>query len=214
MRIVVVEDDPRYRQSVETFIEHTAGYALAGSFGSADAALREARDAPWDLVLMDVEMPGTNGIEATRRLKKLLPDVAIVILTVFEEPSVILQAIAAGADGYMLKKSSSRELRMQLDTIAAGGAPLTSGVARTVLELLRTGVTDGAADVAPARLTLTEREQQVLRNLVRGMSYRRAAEDLGISLDTVRTHIRAIYKKLQVHTVAEAVTRAVREGLI
>lgn len=226
LRVAVIEDNPRYRQSLETLFAHADGFALAASYGSADAALddvekaeRWGRELDWGILLMDLDLPGTNGIEGTRRLKAQFPDLPVVVLTVFEEPATILEAISAGADGYLLKKTNAPELLSQLRMIARGGAPLTAGVARTVLALLRAQgaktPTHGFTSVgSPARLDLTEREQEVLQCLVRGLSYKQCAEHLRISLDTVRTHIRAVYKKLQVHSVAEAVARAVREKLV
>jgi len=163
---------------------------------------------------MDIELPGLSGIDATRRLKQFWPELPIVVFTVFEEPRVILEAICAGADGYLLKKTSAGEILAQLRGVVAGGAPLTGGVARTILELLR--ATGGAASgtTVPARLDLTDREQDVLRCLTKGMSYKEAADALGIATDTVRYFIRAVYRKLRVHSVAAAVSRAIREGLV
>ena len=222
LKVAVIEDNPSYRLSLETLFSHAPGFVLAASFGSADAALAElekllrwGNEPEWNLVLMDLDLPGTSGIEATRKLKKKFPGAAIVILTVFEEPTTILEAITAGADGYLLKKSSAPELISQLRAISSGGSPLTAGVARTVLAVLRaTKQRDGINAQRPQKLELTEREQEVLQCLVRGQSYKQCAEHLGVSLDTVRTHIRAVYKKLQVHSVAEAVARAIREKLV
>ena len=224
LKVAVIEDNPAYRHSLEALFAHAPGFVLVGSYGSADAALDEAEKTArwgheplWNLVLMDLELPGTGGIEATRRLKKHSPDVAIVILTVFEESATIVEAISAGADGYLLKKSSANELLAQLRAIASGGSPLTAGVARTLLAVLRATrqASTGRNDKhSPAKLELTEREHEVLQCLVRGLSYKQCADYLGISLDTVRTHIRAVYKKLQVHSVAEAVARAIREKLV
>jgi DNA-binding NarL/FixJ family response regulator len=128
----------------------------------------------------------------------------------------VLDAIRAGADGYLLKQTPPAELLAELRAVRAGGAPLTAGVARTVLDLLRTGAGGRATGRtgAPARLDLTDREQDVLRCLVQGLAYKQAASRLGISIDTVRAHVRNIYGKLRVHTAAEAVGRAVRERLV
>lgn len=218
--MAIAEDDRRYRTGLETVLGLASAFDVVGSFGSADALLSAVREAPalaasWDVVIMDIEMPGTNGIEATRQLKEILRDVKVVMVTVFEEPATILDAICAGADGYMLKKTPAPELMSQLQVMHAGGASLTPGVARTVLSLVRQGSgAQATPPMAPTRLDLTRREQDVLRGLVAGQSYKEIAHDLEISLDTVRSHIRNLYKKLQVQNVAAAVSRAVREGLI
>jgi DNA-binding NarL/FixJ family response regulator len=199
---------------------HAPGFELCASFGSAETALREATRAEhdgtiegWDLVLMDISLGGMNGIRATEKLRELDAKLPIVVLTVFEEPNVIVEAITAGANGYLLKKTNARELLFQLRSVVDGGAPLTPAVASTVLELLRSaGIATGGAE--PTRLDLTEREQQVLRCLVDGCKYKEVAEQLGIGVETVRTHIRSVYSKLQVHSVAAAVREAIRRGLV
>lgn len=208
--IVVVEDDARYRRSLELLFANSDGFALAQSFGAAEPALASLEDSkvPVDtLFVMDLDLPGITGIEATRRLKRLRPDAAVVVLTVFDEPAHILEAICAGADGYLLKRTPPQELLEQLRVVSSGGAPLTASVARTVLGLLRPEASPGPDP------GLTDREREVLGGLVQGLAYKQVADKLGISLDTVRTHIRGIYRKLQVHSVAEAVSRAIRERL-
>jgi DNA-binding NarL/FixJ family response regulator len=167
---------------------------------------------------MDLQLPGMNGAEATRRMKRLHPGLPIVVLTVFEEPATILDAICAGADGYLLKRMRAPEMLDQLRAVVRGGAPLTSRVARTVLDLLRSeapGVDHASRPAAPtvAELDLTERERDVLRCLVAGLSYKQVAGELQISAETVRSHVKNVYRKLQVHNVAEAVSRAIRERL-
>lgn len=224
-RVAIVEDDERFLSTLRIFFEHLEGFELADTFRAAEPALAEAQvrageedRAPWDMVLMDLELPQLHGIEATRQLKARWPAMPVVILTAFEDPAAILEAICAGADGYLVKRISARELRHQLQSIVEGGAPLTADVARTVLRLLRHSTVGTAPrdseGIHPTRLDLTTREQDVLRCLVRGMSYKQTAEELGISLDTVRGHVRGVYRKLQVHSVAHAVSRAVREHLV
>jgi DNA-binding NarL/FixJ family response regulator len=220
MQIVITEDDPRYRAGLAALFECEPDHDLVDVFESPPPLLAAARAArercdtpPWDLALMDIEMPGMDGVEATRALKMLFPDLPIVMLTVFEEPETILQAICAGADGYLLKKTSPAELLEQIGAIVAGGSPLTPGVARTVLDLLREGgTTRSAAPLSPA-VNLAPRELAVLRHLARGLSYKQVAYAESISLDTVRTYVRRVYRKLQVHNVAEAVGHAIRSGL-
>jgi DNA-binding NarL/FixJ family response regulator len=224
IRVVTIEDDPQYRSSLELLFRHANDFELVESFGSPEAALERlgsapdngAADAPgWELVLMDVDLPGMDGIACTRRIKALLPDAAVVVLTVFEERATIVEAICAGADGYLLKRTPAAELLTQLRAIAVGGAPISAGVARTVLDLLRRlgPVPARGTDGGPG-FELTEREVDVLRCLVQGNSYKRTAQQLDISIDTVRSHVRSVYSKLQVHSVAEAVSRALREGIV
>jgi len=225
LKVAIVEDDPRYRSSIETLLSHTGGFRLAASSGAAGEMLEAAGRAAasetpvgWDLVMMDLDLPGMNGVEATRRFKKIFPHVPIVVVTVFEEPATILDAICAGADGYLLKKTRAAQMLDQLRAVAAGGAPLTSGVARTLLDMIRDGaIGEGARTLRTqdpsSRVDLTERERDVLRCLVAGLSYKQVAAELGISIDTVRAHIRSVYRKLQVHNVAEAVSRAIRDRL-
>jgi DNA-binding NarL/FixJ family response regulator len=234
IRVVTIEDDPQYRSSLELLFRKAGDFELVGSFGSPMEALTRLEDgaaqAPeWELVLMDVDLPGMDGIACTRRIKERLPEAAVVVLTVFEERATIVEAICAGADGYLLKRTPAGELLTQLRAIAVGGSPISAGVARTVLELVRRlgpstpqrrrgGAGDGASGAGDSgdadRLELTEREVEVLRCLVQGMSYKRTAQALDISLDTVRSHIRSVYSKMQVHKVADAVSRALREGIV
>lgn len=218
MRVGIVEDDSRYRESLRTLFEHARGFELAGAWNDAAEALAAFERAPWDVTLMDVELPGMSGIEATRRVKAGHPDARVVMLTVFEEPATIVEAICAGADGYLLKKTAPHELLEQLRVIATGGAALTPEVARTVLALVRGDppATGGAARSGGAATDagLSPREVDVLRALTRGLAYKQVASELGVSIDTVRTHVRGVYRKLQVHSVAEAVSRALREGLV
>jgi DNA-binding NarL/FixJ family response regulator len=214
-RVVVVEDDLRYAEALRLLFDHAQGFEIADLFDSASGALDAARagqDSPaWDLVFMDIEMPGLDGITGTRQLKAILPAVKVVMLTAFEDSRLILEAICAGADGYLLKKASHRELLQHAAAIMHGGAPLTAGVARTVLDLVREG---RGARTAGTSIHLSPRERDVLGRLVEGRSYKQVAADLDVSIDTVRTYIRSLYKKLQVHSVSAAVTRALREGLV
>ncbi len=219
VRVVTVEDDRRYRTSLEALFHLTPDFELAASFASATEALAQLDadshagvDPSWDVVLMDLELPGLNGIEATRRLSTLLPKTHIVALTVFEEPRTVLAAICAGAEGYVLKRTPPDELLDQIRSVVKGGSPLTPVIARTLLDLVRR-FAPTRGDSEPS-FDLTDRELEVLQCLVRGMPYKMAAASLGISLDTVRSHVRNVYRKLQVHGVAEAVSRALRHRLV
>ena len=216
LRVTVVEDDDHYRGSLEILLALEPGFELAGSHSEATGlvthvtCLPAGAPVPWDLTLMDIDLPGMSGIDATRAIKSARPDTKIVMLTAFEDPSKILAAIRAGADGYLLKRAGVSEVIEQLRAVASGGAPMTPGIARSVLDLLR----EGPAPRKAARgFELSERERAVLGALVRGLAYKQVAAELDVSIDTVRTYIRRIYTKLQVHSATEAVAKALRENL-
>jgi len=170
--------------------------------------------APWDLVLLDIEMPGMDGIAAAAALKSRHPALLVVMLTAFEEPERIVRAIQAGADGYLVKRADAREVLEELRAVVAGGSPLTPSVARSLLAALRGSAPASAAADGGARFGLSERESEVLRALVAGKGYKEIGFDLHISVDTVRSHIRKVYRKLQVHSAPEAVARALRERIV
>jgi DNA-binding NarL/FixJ family response regulator len=217
IRVALIEDNVGFRQAVELVLSVTPGFEHAASFGSVAqlrAALGDprARAGAWDVALFDLELPGQSGLDGVRALKARHPGVRAVVCTVFEEPATVLAAIGAGADGYIVKGAPLDALLEQIRVVADGGATLSPSVARALLDAVRRGASAPAAN--PSRLDLTDREREVLRCLVDGASYKHAAATLGISENTVRTHIKALYKKLQVQNVAEAVSRAVREGLV
>lgn len=223
VRVIAVEDDSRYRASLEVLFRHAEDFTLVRTYASPDAMLTDLDAAiargtrpAWDMVLMDLELPRLSGVECTQHIKRQLPDTAVVVLTVFEDRTNILRAICAGADGYLLKRTPADRLLTQLRAVLTGGSPLSVSVARTLLDLVRHNhAGTPAATQQPAVFGgLTERELDVLRCLAEGMSYKRTASHLGISLDTVRTRVRRVYQKLQVHSVAQAVNQAIRLGLV
>lgn len=214
VRIAIVEDNPEYRAGLAALLGAEAGFEVADVFTAAAPAIEAAeRGAHWDFVLTDLGLPDRPGTDVIRQIKALHPALPVVALTVFEEPPRIVDAICAGADGYLLKRTEADELIAQVRAVLAGGSPLTPGVARTVLEVLRRGESSAAAGAA-AEIDLSPREREVLRMLAEGLVVKQAADRLGISLETARTYVRRIYEKLQVRTVAHAVSRAVRDGLI
>jgi DNA-binding NarL/FixJ family response regulator len=221
MRLVAVEDDPRFRNSLALLLRSLPGFELKACYASAKPLLEIARrtravqmPAPWDLVLTDIGLPDMDGIELTRELVTLFPQLRVVVLSVFEDPNNVLAAICAGADGYLLKGVSSDEMIAQLEQIRHGRVSLSTAIAGTVLRLVRESNKSTRANAnLPRDLGLSLRQLDVLRGLVDGLSYREIGERLDISTDTVRGHIRQIYATLQVHNVAEAVGYALRHGL-
>ncbi len=221
IRVVAIEDDARYRASLQVLFPLSEDFTLVRAFDAADvalaeldAALQQGESPGWDLVLMDLDLPRLGGIECTRRIKERLPETSVVVLTVFEDRTAVLDAICAGADGYLLKHTPPDQLLDQLRAVVAGGSPLSAGVARTVLDLVRHLDSGSRSRRTDARIDLSDRELEVLRCLIQGLSYKQVARDLDISIHTVRNHIRSIYSKLRVHSVAAAVSRALREGIV
>jgi DNA-binding NarL/FixJ family response regulator len=211
-KVAVFEDDAGYRAALALLLGTLPRFALVEEHATPRAAVEaiERGAAPaWDLALMDLEMPDLDGITATRRIKAALPERRVVVITAFDDPPRVLAAICAGADGYLVKRASHAEVADALHAVLDGGAPLTSAVAKTVLDLLRDKRIERYAGEP-----LSPREQQVLSGFVGGRSYKEIASDLGITIDTVRTYVRTLYKKLQVHSVAAAVTQALRLGLV
>lgn len=220
LRIANVEDDPRFRASLATLLRALPNVQLCGSYDHAapllaavEKTVQRGEPLPFDLVLTDIGLPGMDGIELTRKLKALAPTLRVVVLTVFEEPHTVVSAICAGADGYLLKNVPADEIAHQLGLISGNSAPLSSRIASTLLDLVRVSHAPRHNNKLPQDLGLTPRQLEVLRALVEGLSYKEIAAKLGISLDTVRSYIRQIYSALQVHSVAEAVTYALRHGL-
>ncbi len=216
-RLAIVEDNTRYRKTLVGLFSDIPEYDVANAFANGKRIADHVQTLdtlPWDVVLMDVAMPELDGIETTRRLKKRFPDLPIIMLTFLEEPTTIMEAICAGASGYLVKRSSLEELQEQVELVLAGGAALTPEVARTLIDLVRVVENPAKRRVPAADVGLTGRERQVLACLVDGQAYKHVAATLEISIETVRTYVKRIYQKLQVHSVSEAVVRAIRDGLV
>ena len=168
--------------------------------------MKEIPQAPPDVVLMDINLPGMNGVECVRQLKQLLPKVQVMMLTVYEDTENIFNALAAGASGYMLKRTPSKELLEAIQEVQRGGSPMTMHIARKVVQSFQR-----ASPSPSATENLSEREQQVLDLLSQGLMYKEIADKLGISYETVHTYIRRIYEKLHVQTRTEAVAKFMRK---
>jgi DNA-binding NarL/FixJ family response regulator len=221
MRLATVEDDPRFRHSLALLLRNLPGFVVVASHASAApllAAARKARELgmpmPWDLVITDLGLPEISGVELTRELKTLFPQLRVIVLSVFEDPINVLAAICAGADGYLLKGVTGDEMVAKLEQIRQGQSPLSTALAGTLMRLVRESHKNAFSNASlPRDLGLSARQLDVLRGLVDGLSYREIGERHDIATDTVRNHIRQIYSTLQVHNVAEAVSYALRHGL-
>lgn len=198
--VAIIEDDPETRRLIADWLRATSDIALLGDFPQPDAAIPAVLELRPEIVLCDINMPGMNGIECVRRLKAGLPDTQFVMLTVFGDVDHIFDALAAGASGYLLKSTPGEELVAAIREVRAGGSPMTSDVARKVVQSFRR-----PAPAEPPGMALSERERRVLELLAAGHLYKEIADQLGISVTTVNTYIRRIYEKLHVRSRSQAV---------
>lgn len=210
--IAIFENNEAYRRSLELFFEEFPGIEVRGSFDDGQDAASKIRDLGTRLVLMDIDMPGANGIEATAAIKNAFPEVLVLILTVFDDNNRVFDAIRAGADGYLLKSASAHDIVKAIQDTVDGGSPMTPVVARKVLRFFSGQAP--ADEKNPKNSGLTEKEKMVLGRLVEGDSYKMIAEHLGLSIDTIRFHIRNIYNKLHVNSATEAVSLALRNRIL
>jgi DNA-binding NarL/FixJ family response regulator len=200
--VSIVEDNEQLRGTLARVISRAEGFRCLSQYGDAESALEALpKDAP-EVVLMDINLPGMNGVECVRRLKQSAPKILVVMVTVYEDTENIFNALAAGAAGYLLKRTKSAELLEAIREVNRGGSPMTTHIARKVTQSFqRAGLS------AQPTENLSEREQEVLDCLSQGFLYKEIAEKLGISYETVHTYIRRIYEKLQVRTRTEAVAK-------
>ena len=206
--ISIVEDNDKLRATLARVIDRTDGFRCVSDYANAEDALADLPKIKPDVVLMDINLPGINGVECVRKLKKLLPQIQVMMLTVYEDTENIFNALAAGANGYMLKRTPAKELIEAIREVQRGGSPMTTHIARKVVQSFQK--TGAVAAAAGELAELSVREQQVLDLLAQGLIYKEIGEKLGISYETVHTYIRRIYEKLQVRTRTEAVAKFLR----
>ena len=206
--ILLYEDNPVLRDSIEAMLKLNNNITLLGAYESPVNITTHLQDEKPDMLIMDIDMPGMNGIEAVAKVRRANKEIPILMLTVFDDNKHVFDAICAGASGYILKKHISTRLFSAIDEALEGGAPMSPSIARMVIESMQ-------QKSAPANpYQLTPKEKEVLTSLSKGNSYKLIAEDIGISIDTVRSHIRSIYEKLHVHSQTEAVSKAINEKLV
>lgn len=210
IRVAIFDDSREQREGLEAVLHSVPDLVCAGAFASARNAARDVAACTPDVVLMDIDMPGIDGIEATAVLRTRFPKLPIIMLTVIEDDDRIFAAISAGADGYFLKQTEPMRIIEGVHEVLKGGAPMTPSVARRVLRLMKHGLEPTPAST----FQLTEREQQVLSLLVLGHTYKHIADDLGIAYATVNKHVSNVYSKLRVQSASEAVALALKKGLV
>jgi DNA-binding NarL/FixJ family response regulator len=205
IRVAIVDDDEGIRATLATLIRRAPSLRLAGGYPDAETALKEIPGNPPDVALMDINLPGINGVECVRQLKTILPNVQFLMLTVYEDSDSLFNSLKAGASGYMLKRTASARLIEAIQDVHAGGSPMTPQLARRVVQFFA----KPAGDISPLS-RLTPGEKEFLDQLAKGYAYKEIADRMNISIDTVRSYVRTVYEKLHVHSRTEAVVKYLR----
>lgn len=200
--IAIVDDDSGLRADLTRLLTGAPGWTLTGAYSTAETALSAFLRQPPDVVLMDINLPGMSGIDCVTRLKERAPHVQVLMVTIYDNSDQVFAALAAGASGYLLKRDAPAKLIESLEDMLNGGAPMSSHIARQVVRFFHR---QGQARKETS--DLTTRERQILERLAQGALYKEIASELGIGLETVNTHIRNIYSKLQVRSRTEAVVK-------
>lgn len=203
IHIAIVEDDNEIRQTLQLIIDGSTGFACKYAFPDGESAMASIGNLPVDIILMDIDLPGKSGIEVTRHLKSKNPELDIIMLTVQSDDDSIFESLCAGASGYLLKDTSPAELLVHIREVYDGGAPMSSTIARRIINSFRV-----------IENPLSERETEILRMLSKGLNYKEIAERVFLSPHTVKTHIKNIYSKLHVGNRAEAIYKAIKQKLI
>ncbi|MCC7525736.1 MAG: response regulator transcription factor [Chitinophagaceae bacterium] len=209
IKLLIYDDSDAIRLSMEALFSDREDFAIAGLMSNAETVETDIAELKPDIVLMDIDMPVVDGVGAVKRIRKINNSVPILMLTIFDDNEHIFSAICAGASGYLLKSTSSEELIYSIKNVLAGGAPMSGSVAKKVLGMIPRAETESETVKA-----LSAREIEILGFLVKGYSYKMIASELGISIDTIRFHIKNIYEKLHVHSATEAVSKAIKDRLV
>ncbi len=210
IRVAIFDDNKDRLDSLEILVNYTEGLSCSGTFLNCNTVLEDVTEAAPDVVMMDIDMPGINGIEAVKIIRDKHPQLPILMQTVFDDNERVFASICAGASGYILKKASPPQIIQAIHDVHEGGAAMSSSVAKQVLKAFQTQM----ILQTPANFDLTEREKEILGCLVKGLSHKLIAAELFISIHTVNTHIRNIYEKLHVRSVSAAVAKAIKEKLV
>ncbi len=202
IRIAVVEDDKMVREVLEILLSGSPGFTCAAAYEDGESALAGLPEVSPNVVLMDIHLPGISGIECITRLKAMNLSMLFIMLTIFEDSDAVFHSLAAGASGYLVKQTPPAKLLEAIQDVYLGGSPMSREIARKVVQSFQHPVTAADPDI-----NLTKREDEILLYLVKGMLYKEIAALLSISVETVRTHLRHIYEKLQVRTRSEAIVK-------
>ena len=210
IKVAIFEDNRSLREGLAAMIGGTTGFECIGAYANCNNLLKNiSLDKP-DVVLMDIELPGINGIEAVGMIKEEFHGIKVLMETIFDDHEKIFASICAGAEGYILKHTPPAEIMEAIQEIHEGGSPMTPSIANRVLKMVK----DRPDTRSKETFDLSDREKEILTCLVRGMSYKMVADTCFISIETVGVHIKNIYKKLHVHSKSEAVAKAIRGRIV
>jgi DNA-binding NarL/FixJ family response regulator len=207
-QLLIFEDNPRLRQSLELLLNDEENFSVAASFPDCDEAEKMVERYKADLVVMDIDMPGIGGVEGVKRIKQSHPEVKVIMHTMYDDDTRIFDSLCAGADGYLLKKTSPVQLVTALQEVMQGGAPMSPFVAQKIFQHFRNNNAENE------KFNLTLREKEVLELLVKGNSYKMIADKSGVTIDTVKKHLQNIYHKLHVNCGTEAVVKAIQHKIV
>ncbi|HZV67957.1 MAG TPA: response regulator transcription factor [Saprospiraceae bacterium] len=210
IKVIIYEDNQVFRESLVRLLGSSPSYEVVGAFPHCVNIEDEIKNLQPQVALMDIQMPGVNGLKGLEIIRQHSNDIKVIMLTVFEDNKNIFDAIRKGANGYLLKQSSPVQIFSAIDEVLKGGAPLTPSIASSVLTLL----SDKKVTPVGNKYQLTPREKEILESLVEGNSYKMIASALFISPETVKTHIKKVYEKLQVNSQTEAVSKAMKEKIV
>jgi DNA-binding NarL/FixJ family response regulator len=213
IRTAIVEDDPALRKMLVTLLQADPDYAVVAEFAEGQAAVAALADLSLDIVLVDIGLPDISGIDVIRAVKSLSPACSALVVTTFGDEKTITAAIEAGADGYLLKGTAVEELKRDIHALRDGGSPLSPMIARKLLNRMH-GMATAAAPDGGGETALTPREREILEMIAKGFSYAETSTICAISTATVHSHLKRIYRKLEVHSKTEAVYEARRRSLI
>jgi len=209
IKVLIYEDNPQLREELTMLINGSDGFEVLSSFKNCNNVVEEVQAFKPDVILMDIDMPGVNGLEGLKLVRETDTAVKILMLTVFDDNKNVFQAISSGANGYILKKTPPGKLLEYIAEAQSGGAPMTSSIATQVLKMFSSMNNEKGEDY-----NLSDREKQVLQLLVDGYSYKMIAGEMFIAIDTVRSHIKKIYEKLHVNSKSEAVAKAFKDRIV